>query len=249
MKILVLIAGVLDPKWPIVRSANGMPERTVDRLILSPFDEAALELALKLRDAKPDSTIRTIVAGGAAATRLARTVSAFNLAEVSTLGLTACWDQALVARQLALVCADCDLILIGREFGDGDDGLVPPLLAGLLGCDFFGRVQALEASDPPQFLRESGAFLERLNLAGRLVASVTNDRRTRLRKPLMKNVMMARTAPIGVLEIPAPDGAGVTLIATDELAGTRVPVPCMLFEGPIRHQAEQLAAVLLAPRP
>jgi electron transfer flavoprotein beta subunit len=248
MNILVLIAGVLDPKWPVAPLGDGLPERAADRLILSPFDEAALEIALRIRDAHSATAIRALVAGGAEAVRLARAVAALNIADVATVALAAPWDQAATARELAAVCDDADLVLMGREFGDCDDGLVPPMLAGLLGKPFFGRVQVVEATGAIRLMREAAICEEWLTVAQPIVASVTNDRRTRLRKPLMKNVMMARQTPIGTLTIgtlaQAPKGCA-DLAGVSAHAGARAMVDCAMIGGSPEDQASAIAALLV----
>jgi len=245
MNILVLVAGVLDPKWPVAPMGDGLPERVADRLILSPFDEAALEIALRIRDAQSDTVIHAIVAGGTEAIRLARAVTAFNIADVTTLDLPAPWDQGATARALAPACGDADLILMGREFGDCDDGLVPPMLAGLLCRAFFGRVQVVEAGAGVRLMREAETCEEWLSVARPVVASVTNDRRIRLRKPLMKNVMMARQALIGtVTHCPAPTD-GLDLAGVSARAGSRAQMDCMMFDGSPEQQASGLAALLV----
>jgi electron transfer flavoprotein beta subunit len=239
MKVLVLIAGVLDPKWPIAISGGALPERSPDRLILSPFDEAALEMALTLRDADPCTSISAIVAGGAEASKVARAVAAFNV-QVATIRISNWWDQNLVATALSSVATDADLILIGREFGDCDDGVVPSLLAARLNRPLFARAQAARGG---AVMRETSSAEERLTLEGRLLVSVTNDRRTRLRKPLMKNVMQARQARIN--ELPAYDAeSSAELVAVRVLAGCRSPTDCHFILGSPDEQAERLAEML-----
>lgn len=245
MNIVVLIAGVLDPKWPIALTAGGLPAQQIDRVIMSPFDEAALEIALKIRDAHPATEVRAFVAGGEAGAKLARAVAAFNIAEVSTMQLDSPWDQTSVSNELAQLCGQADLVLLGREFGDLDDGLVPPLLAGLLGAKFFGRAQMVETKNEVRLMRESGSFEEWLGLGERLVASVTNDRRNRLRKPLMKNVMLARQASIGLAEVRAPAPSGLEIDDVAELAGTRATTACSMIGGSPEEQARSLASILL----
>ena len=239
MNILVFLTGILDPKWPIEVRDGGLPERTADRLVLSPFDEAALETALSLRDASPGAFVRAVVMGGAEVTRLARAVAAFNV-PVATLEVPSWWDQNVVAEALADVAGDADLILIGREFGDCDDGLAPALLAARLGQPFFGRAQAVREA---RVMREAAAAEEWLALDRPLVVSVTNDRRNRLRKPLMKNVMRARQADIEVLP-PHSGGKGAVLDAVRLIASARRPVMCERIEGPPEAQAARLAELL-----
>lgn len=248
MKIMVLIAGVLDPKWPVTLGDDGLPARGRDRLVLSPFDEAALELALKIRDARQDVELQALVAGGPDAEKLAKAICALNVPNVSTLAIHAPWDQAVVARSLAAAATDADLILIGREFGDCDDGLVPPMLAGLLDLPYFGRVQTIEASPVLRLMREAGSHEEWLSVHGRLVASATNDRRNRLRKPLMKNVMQARQVQILHHDAETAIATHLTLGGCTELAGARTVTECRMIDGDVQTQARALAALLCGER-
>lgn len=242
MKIVVLVAGVHDPKWPIA------PEAAVtvsaEHRILSPFDEAALEMALRVRDGVPETSITVRITGGEASTRIARAVLAHNLRDVAICSMQRPWDQAAVALALAPLCVGADLILLGREFGDFDDGLVPSTLAGLLGLPFFGRAQAIAVTDGVGLMRESGSHIERVALTGPLVASVTNDRRTRLRKPLMKNVMQARQAEVGVMACDASINASLSINWLRPASGTRTDVTCAMLDGQVEQQARALADLL-----
>lgn len=245
MNVLVLIAGVLDPKWPVAPAGNGLPPQPDDRVVLSPFDEAALEIALKIRDTEPATTLRAVVTGS---DKLARAVAALSIAEVATLRLSVPWDQGAVAAELAQLCDGAEVVLIGREFGDLDDGLVPPMLAGLLDMPFFGRVQAVEKADPLRLLREAGDMAESLPLTVPMVASVTNDRRSRLRKPLMKNVMMARQAKIDTVAVEPAESGALILAGVRERSGARTATQCRMIEGSPPEQASALAALLLGAR-
>ena len=97
-----------------------------------------------------------------------------------------------------------DLILIGREFGDHDVGVIAACLAAELDRPFFALVQAVRwDGDRLELLREQGVVEETVGVEEQLVASVTNDRRNRLRHPLMKNVMEAKRAVIPVVVPPS----------------------------------------------
>lgn len=242
MIILVLIAGVHDPKWPI--TPEGAIDGSFDTRIMSPFDEAALEMALRVRDALPGTVISVRVAGGAAAAKIARAAAALNIADVGTVALDNPWDQAATAHALAPLCDGAELVLIGREFGDFDDGIVPPLLAGALGLPFFGRAQTVEVQDAIRLMREAERAAETLTLSQPLVASVTNDRRTRLRKPLMKNVMFARQMEISVVDCAAPVPTALSIAAFRPAAGGRAATDCLMVGGDAREQAAALAQML-----
>ena len=75
MNIAVLLAGIVDPKWPLqgLHLGAGGVVAGDDKLPgkLSPFDEAALETALKLRDADPDVNICAFLLGGPQSGQLA----------------------------------------------------------------------------------------------------------------------------------------------------------------------------------
>lgn len=242
MNIVVLIAGVHDPKWPV--STDAVMAGASDHRIMSPFDEAALEMALRARDAVPATSIAVRVAGGGASTKMARAVAALRIDDLATLELELPWDQAATAQALAPLCREADLVLIGREFGDFDDGLVPAMIAGLLGRPFFGRAQTIEAGRGVRLMREAGSYAESLSLSGSLVASVTNDRRTRLRKPLMKNVMMARQAEIGTITAETVPGTGLSLCGLRPCSNSRAGTDCAMLGGPAHVQAQALANLL-----
>jgi electron transfer flavoprotein beta subunit len=248
VNIIVLIAGVHDPKWPITpgSEATGLP--AASHQVPSPFDEAAIEIALRIREARPDTLITAHVAGGAAGEKIARTIAALNITDVSTVELAAPWDQAATARSLAALCGDADLILIGREFGDYDDGMVPALLAGFLDIPLFARVQTIETQGDIRFTREMDSYVEALKVSGRLLASVTNDRRTRLRKPLMKNVMLARQASIGetVTQSVSSSAIGIESMAPRNV--DRHQTRCAMISGPPEVQARTLATLLWEAR-
>jgi electron transfer flavoprotein beta subunit len=246
MIITVLIAGVHDPKWPV--SPDSATDSPADYRIMSPFDEAALEIALRVRDARPGTVICVRVAGGGASAKIARAAAALNIADVATLANDRPWDQAAMARALASLCEGADLVLIGREFGDCDDGLVPPLLAGVLGLPFFGRAQTVEVGDAIHLMREAERETETLTLFAPLVVSVTNDRRTRLRKPLMKNVMFARQMDIPAIAAYPATSSAASLGAWHPGAAQRAATDCTMVGGGVHKQAAALAELLWESR-
>jgi electron transfer flavoprotein beta subunit len=117
MKILVLLGGVADirfPLHPLSLSAEGLIEEGGNaRRLLGPFDEAALELALKLRDKRPETQLEVLLLGGANSDNLLRAVAAFRPDRLQRLDLVpACpWDAQLSARQIA----DCGRAGVDRS--------------------------------------------------------------------------------------------------------------------------------------
>lgn len=252
MDIAVLIRGVADPKWPLPQdlSLAALQVHGAQRGILSPFDEAALEVALALRDAGPAVRITALVAADEA---LTRRVAGWRPDAVHRLDLAAVaqWDGDSVAhaltQALAQLAPGAELVLIGREFGDFDDGAVPAALArqsGLPDLPLALRVQ--QEGDGLILLRQGSGGLERGRLAGRALLCITNDPGNRLRHPLMKNVMNARKMPLPAWHAPATAAEQVLLL--DGLHPPRT-VPrngsCTWLEGSARQKAQALARALV----
>ncbi|AYC33023.1 electron transfer flavoprotein subunit beta [Pseudomonas cavernae] len=254
MKILVLLAGVADIRFPLHTlsiGAEGLIEENGNaRRLLSPFDEAALELALKLRDARSDCQIDVLLLAGANNEAMLRTVAAFRPNSLRRLDLQpACpWDARLTAGQIAGLLKSeggADLLLIGREFGDLDEGSIPVLLAQRLGYPLFALAQHAEwAGGQVRLLRERGAGEESLEVSQPLLASVTNDKRNKLRHPLMKNVMEAKRMSFAGVTAGVEEPTALPLAS---LGVARVSVrggQCRMLEGSAAQQASALLAYL-----
>lgn len=255
--VAVCVAPIVDPKLPADRlvlrdDGRDLHTETLPRA-LGPFDEAALEVALRLRDANPGTRISAVMLGGAADEPCLRYAMALRLdtglrVEVAA---EAAWDPRVVCRALVRAIATLqpapDLVLLGREFGDSDDGVVPPLLAEHLGWRFFGLShRAVREGGSLVLLRESGAFEERAAFTPPVVASVTNHPENRLRLPLLKNIMAANRQPLAVLGA-GPDARDRYLAAA--AAETVRPSPrgagaCRLLSGSPEQQASELARFL-----
>lgn len=250
MKILVLISGIADPKWPLPSQpdAQALHTYTSHYAVMSPFDEAALELALKLRDAQPAVSITAIVAGGEA---LARKAAEWRLDAVHRFdpGAIAAWDcrgfAGALAQAMDPLAAETAVVLVGREFGDFDDGSVPALIARELGLEHINLALALERrNDALWASRQRGSTVERVRLRGPAVLSVTNDSHNRLRHPLLKNVMAARKLQFTVLS-GSSAGCGVTLAGMKLFAPPPRASACHLLTGTPEQQADALAEVLI----
>jgi electron transfer flavoprotein beta subunit len=261
MQVVVLLAGVVDPKWRLVglglrdgtelADESGLPRR------LSPFDEAALEIALKLRDADPSVRVTVVLPGDAGSDALLRAVMAFRPHRAFRLDTSAIplWDPRIAAQVLGagvdLATDAPDLVLMGREFGDGDDGTLPPLLAEIRGWSFWGQAHAVAlAENGFRAQRMRGPREEMVHLPSPALVSLTNDRGNRLRHPLMKNVVLAKRDPVEVLAAPVPE----TPRALRALSLAMVPPPrrgagaCRVLSGPLEAQVGELAAYLHAWR-
>jgi electron transfer flavoprotein beta subunit len=252
MNVVVLLAGVADPRWPLAAvSTDFLGDRARNHICLSPFDEAALEIALKIREGRSGTRVTVAMTGGVESDPLLRKVAAYRPDRAVRIdGATLAFHDAhtLAATLAAMVPqldAAVDMVLIGREFGDCDSGTVPPCLAATLGWTFFGLAQHAQWQDGRLWLvREQGSIEESVPMIGQWVVSVTNDRRNRLRHPLMKNVIEARRMSLATL-VPSPQGkARLALDAVAAAPERARDVPCRMLSGSFDVQVGELAAFL-----
>jgi electron transfer flavoprotein beta subunit len=258
MNVLVLLSGICDPKWALPPRLDlaSLEAHASGHTQASPFDEAALELALKLRDAALEAgeaaRVDVLCAGGEA---LARTAAALRPDSVRRVPADAApaWDTVARVEDMALrigaLGVPPDLILLGREFGDFDDGSFAPCLAARLGRRFAGLCWAVERADPAaravRAMRQRGAQAEWVTLALPAVVSATNHTHNRLRHPLLKNVMQAKKQPIEIAAGPAAQVA--SQVALRSLAAAPPPEragQCRMLTGGTDAQAQALAALL-----
>ena len=256
MNVLVLLAGIADPKWPLGFAPGGAADAGAvgggPARVLSPFDEAALELALKLRDDQPETRITAGVLDSREADPLLRTAAGLRPDEVFGIAADTLeqWDARVLSLQLRSVVLGrstaFELVLVGREMGDRDDGTLPACLAERLGWRFAALAQQIEAAgDSVRVTRERGSVEESIALDTPLVVSVTNDRRNRLRHPLIKNVMAARRSVFPVVRAPpADETASLSLQAVAALAPAVRSSSCRFLEGAPAVQAVELARYL-----
>lgn len=259
MHIVVLIAGIADARQNLVRPATGewldLLDEPTTPLKLSPFDEAALENALQLRDRNIATTITAIVTDGAVDETLMRAVAAYRLDNVT--GLCAptrmrgnpLWLASNIQNMLQTADKPVDLVLIGREHGDLDDGMVPAYVAEYCGWSFVGLATRIQGVEDNHWCIERVANNtdELLQVALPTFVSINNDKSNRLRHPLMKNVMLAKKQKTPVIR---PDKTEVTGSAdVTQMAPVDVMIrgdaPCEMLEGSLEQQADQLVGCLI----
>lgn len=261
MHIAVLLAGVADPKKLLPKPASGdwldLPAENQVSYKLSPFDEAALEIALKLRDQAGTTRVTAIVTDGAHDLALMRTIAAHKPDLVHSLCPPPAQrgNPAWLARHAPrLLCATDvwpDLILVGREHGDVDDGMVAPYLAEAWQRPFVSHALQIrpDADQSWILMRSATQHDELIRLPVQSMVSISNDKSNRLRHPLMKNVALAKQRNFEQFVPDAADPpAAVTMVkATPPRAALRGQGRCNWIKGTVDDQARAVAAYLRAP--
>ncbi|HOT97690.1 MAG TPA: electron transfer flavoprotein subunit beta/FixA family protein [bacterium] len=136
MKILVLIKQVPDTEALIKPAADGKSiAETGIKYILNPYDEYALEEALRIKEAYPGTTVLAVTLGPARSAEALRSAAAMGADEVLLLKADSVPSDGLAtARALATALASHspDLILTGKEAIDDGNMQVGPMVAELL---------------------------------------------------------------------------------------------------------------------
>lgn len=255
MNILVLVCGIADPKYPLPRNidASALASLRAAHTLLSPFDEAALELALKLRDADPAVHLTALVMATSATDPLLRTVA--SLRPDLTLGIDIkglpIWDGGGLARACANAVSQLELsptlVLIGREFGDCDDGTASASIAQALCMTYAKLVLSVAITDGHiHAVRQNGARQERVQMPPSALASVTNDARNKLRHPLLKNVMVAKKMNFNMMALSETALANVQLTTVAAAPVRARASTCRMLPGDAKAQADALVELLLA---
>ena len=209
---------------PGLPDGQSVPIAPLEECPRSKAQDRAVELARKVAAYKPD-TIETI------------RVPANSLADRRSL-------SGMLVGRVGRLDVPPDVVLIGREFGDCDDGAIPPMLARLMGIGFVGLIHAIEVNGPDiRLQRRCDGVLESILHDRPMLASVTNDKSNRLRHPLMKNAMQARSAVIGQCVGEWSD-SGTALWTASPLREVRLEGKCHILTGDLRVQTKKLAGLL-----
>jgi electron transfer flavoprotein beta subunit len=181
--------------------------------MLNPFDEIAIEEALRIRERGEAAEVTGVTVGEAAAEEQVRTALAMGLDRALRIDDSRSLDPYAVARILAAVVhrEEPGLVLMGKQAVDDDANQVGQMLAGLLGwpqATFASKIEFLAAGGQARCTRETDAGLEVIEV--NLPAVITAD--LRLNEPRyvsLPGLMKARRRPIELLSLEQLGVAGV----------------------------------------
>ncbi|MGO3708093.1 MAG: electron transfer flavoprotein subunit beta/FixA family protein [Mesonia hippocampi] len=204
MKILVCISHVPDTTSKINFTENDTKFDTNGvQFVINPYDEYGLTRAMWFKE-KQGASVDVINVGGAETEptlRKALAIGADNAIRINTEAK----DGFQVAKELAKVAKEgnYDLVIAGRESIDYNGGMVPGMLAQLIGANFVNACTGLEIEDNKATItREIDGGKETLSSSLPLVIGGQKGivEESDLRIPNMRGIMMARKKPLSVLE-------------------------------------------------
>ena len=211
MKILVSVKRVVDFNVKVRVKADGSGVETANvKMSMNPFDEIAVEEALRLKEAGTATEVVAVSCGVQACQETLRTALALGADRAILVETDAELQPLAVAKLLRAIAQkeNPQLVILGKQAIDDDCNQTGQMLAALLGwpqATFASKLKI--GSGKAEVTREVDGGLE--TIAIKLPAVVTTD--LRLNEPryvTLPNIMKAKKKTLEVLK---PEALGVNV--------------------------------------
>ena len=241
MKIVVCVKQVPDTETKVVIGADGLSIDPADvKFVMNPYDEFAVEEALKLKEAAGEGEVIVLSLGSEDAQPVMRTAMAMGadsgvLLKVENAALA---DGLSIAKALAaeIKALEVDLVLAGKIAIDGYGHQVATMLGELLDMPVLPTAKALELADGVATIQrdiEGGTE----TVTAKLPCVITAEKGLNdPRYPALKGIMQAKRKPLEIKETTL-DNEGIELI--------EMSYPAKKPEGRIVGEGPEAAAELI----
>jgi electron transfer flavoprotein beta subunit len=200
MKILVAVKRVIDfnVKPRVKMDGSGVDLANV-KMSMNPFDEIAVEEAIRLKEKGVATEIVAVSIGPAKAQETLRMSLAMGADRAILVQTDEEVEPLAVAKILAKIAEEEQpgLFILGKQAIDDDNNATGQMLAALLGWPQGTFASKVEVSDTATVTREIDGGLETVKL--KLPAVVTTD--LRLNEPRyasLPNIMKAKSKPLAI---------------------------------------------------
>lgn len=204
MKILVAVKRVIDPYVKIrVKSDNTGVETQNVKMTINPFDEIAVEEALRLREKNWASEVVVVSVGPDSAQETLRHALALGADKAVLIRTDKVLESLNIAKILKKVVDDeqPNLVILGKQAIDGDNNQTPQMLSALLDWPQATYASLINtANNALEVTREIDGGLETVTV--QLPAVVSTD--LRLNEPRyasLPNIMKAKRKPLDIIEL------------------------------------------------
>ncbi len=244
MKILVPVKRVIDYNVkPRVKADGSGVDLANVKMSMNPFDEIAVEEAIRLKEAGKAEEVIAVSVGPAKAAETLRTALAMGADRAILVETDQIVEPLAVAKILKAIAEQeaPGIVMLGKQAIDDDSNQTGQMLAALMGRPqgTFGSKVEIDG-DTVNVTREVDGGLETVRLT--LPAIVTTD--LRLNEPRyasLPNIMKAKKKP---LDVKTPEDFGVDI--TPRITTTHVGEPPVRQAGEIVADVDALVAKLKA---
>src|SRR5213078_396022 len=199
MKVIVPIKRVIDFNVKVRVKPDGSGVDTANvKMSMNPFDEIAIEAAVRLKEAGSATEIVAVSCGVQACQETLRTALAIGADRAILVETNEELQPLAVAKLLKAICQkeSPQLVIMGKQAIDDDSNQTGQMLAALLGWSQATFASKIELGPPgAKVTREVDGGLQTVKLKG--PAIVTTD--LRLNEPRyasLPNIMKAKKKPI-----------------------------------------------------
>ncbi len=251
MKILATVKRVPDPETSIKVKPDGSGIVTDNiKWVINPFDEIAIEEALRIKEKVAGSEVVLVSIGGNAAPNDVKEQLRTGLAMGADRAILVVTDKALeplvVARALAKLVETekPDLVVMGKQAIDDDSNAAGQMLAELLGwpqATFASKVELSGDQKSATVVREVDGGLETLRFP--LPGIVTAD--LRLNEPRyasLPGIMKARKKELKEIPLGDLENAGLDVSGRTQLV--KMEPPPKRQAGKLVESVDQLVELL-----
>lgn len=206
MRIIVCIKQIIDPEIPSGEfKVDFDAKKAVEdqgEWVLNPYDENAIEVALKLKDQDGDIQVTALTMGPDASQKVLRHAMAMGCDDAIWLkdpvfeGLDSHGTAGVIAKGIQKAGVP-DIVLCGRQAGDWDMSQVGSLLAEELTVACITMAYQIESPGATLLVkREIDCGTETVSVNTPVLASVTNASSNLPRFSSVKGIMLANRKPI-----------------------------------------------------
>jgi electron transfer flavoprotein beta subunit len=205
VKVLVAVKRVVDFNVKVRVKADGSGVETANvKMSMNPFDEIAVEEALRLKEAGIASEVVAVSCGPVACQETLRTALALGADRAILVETDVELQPLAVAKLLRAICEKeaPRLVILGKQAIDDDCNQTGQMLAALLGwpqATFASRLKTAKEGAEAEVTREVDGGLETIRV--KLPAVVTTD--LRLNEPryvTLPNIMKAKKKPLDAVK-------------------------------------------------
>jgi electron transfer flavoprotein beta subunit len=249
MKICVIMKRTFDTEEKIIIEKGKIKDESVE-YIINPYDEYAIEEAIKLRD-KHGGEITVITVGELEAERELRTALAMG-ADKAVLVDTEDLEE-LDALSTAIILATylkdqaADIILGGNVAVDGGSGQVGPQVAELLGIPQVTTITKLDVNgNRATITRDVEGDQEMIEVSLPVLVTAQQGL-NEPRYPSLPGIMKAKKKPLDILELydlDLDEGDVTAKTHTIEIFSPSQKQAGKVLEGNVKEQVTQLVSLL-----
>jgi len=249
MKIAVLIKQVPDTETKIKTKADGSGIETEGvKYIVSPYDEFAIEEAIKTKEKNPGSEVTVLTLGparGVEALRTALAMGCDKAIHIDDEGSNP--DSYVTGKALAKVIADngFEIVFTGKQAIDGDNAQVPQHVAEFLGWPQVMILEKIEIAGGKAMAtrRVSGGAKEIYEVALPGIFGCEKGLNTP-RYASLPGIMKAKTKPVQTVKLSEVKGDATPKLTYSNFRMPPEKAPGKMIQGDAPTQAKELVRLL-----